>query len=247
KRPPHAGGPGSRERPAFNVAEDVFGKVSRVAEHAIWIDIAGKAMGLFDRRELADSDPPVEGDQFIATVASTGVRGGMLMLSRAVPDLDARRALIEAASQSGDVVEGFVTGAVKGGLEVDLGGLRAFAPASHVDLRHGADLSYLVGQRLDFTVAQYAKKGRDIVVSRRKMLEEEGRRARAEAIGKIEAGSIHKGIVRKVVQWGAFVALPDAGGVEGLIHMSEASHDRSAKLTDLFKQGAEIEVKVLRT
>ncbi|WP_438024356.1 S1 RNA-binding domain-containing protein [Sorangium sp. So ce233] len=246
KRRKGQGAPPPRERPAFSIGEEVFGKVSRITDHAIWIDIAGKATGLFDRREILDEEPPVEGDQFIATVASTGVRGGMLLLSRAAVQLDQARARAEAALQSGEAIEGFVTGAVKGGLEVDLGGLRAFAPASHVDLRHGADLNYLVGQRLDFIVTQFAKKGRDIVVSRRKMLEEESRKARTEALTSIEPGSLHKGVVRKVVAWGVFVALPDAGGVEGLVHMSEASHDRGAKLADLFKPGAEIDVKVLR-
>ncbi|MDC0684736.1 S1 RNA-binding domain-containing protein [Sorangium atrum] len=246
KRRKGQGAPPPRERPAFSIGEEVFGKVSKITDHAIWIDIAGKATGLFDRREILDEEPPIEGDQFIATVASTGVRGGMLLLSRAPVQLDQARARAEAALQSGESIEGFVTGAVKGGLEVDLGGLRAFAPASHVDLRHGADLNYLVGQRLDFGVTQFAKKGRDIVVSRRKMLEEESRKARTEALTSIEPGSLHKGIVRKVVAWGVFVALPDAGGVEGLVHMSEASHDRGAKLADLFKPGAEIDVKVLR-
>ncbi|WP_437764363.1 S1 RNA-binding domain-containing protein [Sorangium sp. So ce281] len=246
KRRKGQGAPPPRERPAFSIGEEVFGKVSKITDHAIWIDIAGKATGLFDRREILEEEPPVEGDQFIATVASTGVRGGMLLLSRAPVQLDQARARAEAALQSGESIEGFVTGAVKGGLEVDLGGLRAFAPASHVDLRHGADLNYLVGQRLDFGVTQFAKKGRDIVVSRRKMLEEESRKARTEALTSIEPGSLHKGIVRKVVAWGVFVALPDAGGVEGLVHMSEASHDRGAKLADLFKPGAEIDVKVLR-
>ncbi|WP_437598034.1 S1 RNA-binding domain-containing protein [Sorangium sp. So ce590] len=246
KRRKGQGAPPPRDRPAFSIGEEVFGKVSKITDHAIWIDIAGKATGLFDRREILDEEPPIEGDQFIATVASTGVRGGMLLLSRASVQLDQARAHAEAALQSGEPIEGFVTGAVKGGLEVDLSGLRAFAPASHVDLRHGADLNYLVGQRLDFIVTQFAKKGRDIVVSRRKMLEEESRRARTEALTSIEPGSLHKGVVRKVVAWGVFVALPDAGGVEGLVHMSEASHDRGAKLMDLFKPGAEIDVKVVR-
>ncbi|HEY4120795.1 MAG TPA: S1 RNA-binding domain-containing protein, partial [Byssovorax sp.] len=140
----------------------------------------------------------------------------------------------------------FVTGAVKGGLEVDFGGLRAFAPASHVDVRHGADLSYLVGERLDFQVTQYAKRGRDIVVSRRKLLEDDLKKARADSLTKITPGSIQKGVVRKVVAWGVFVALPEANHVEGLVHMTEASHDRGARLNDLFKPGDEIEVKVLR-
>lgn len=235
-----------RERPAFSVGEEVFGKVHKVAPDAIWIDIAGKAMGLFDRRELLDEEPPQEGDQFIATVASAGVRGGMLVLSRATTQLEEAKAKLEAAFKSGETVMGFVTGAVKGGLEVDIGGLRAFAPASHVDLRHGADLSYLVGQRLDFHVTHYAKKGRDVVVSRKKMLEEGVHRQRQEAMSKLEPNSIHKGVVRKVVAWGVFVALTDADGVEGLIPLTEVSHDRNAKLGDLFKPGTEIEVKALR-
>jgi small subunit ribosomal protein S1 len=246
RKGPRGGAPHDRERPAFSIGEEVFGKVSKLTDTAVWIDIAGKATGLFDRRELVDEEPPVEGDQFIATVASTGVRGGMLMLSRLSIILDESRKVLEEAAASGEPVNGFVTGAVKGGLEVDLGGLRAFAPASHVDVRHGADLSYLVGQRLDFIVTQYAKKGRDIVVSRRKMIDEEQKKIRTEALSKVEPGSVHKGVVRKVVAWGVFVALPDAGGIEGLVHMTEASHDRGARLNDLFKPGAEIEVKVVR-
>ncbi len=236
-----------RERPAFGVGEEIFGRVCRVTEHAVWVDIAGKAIGLFDRRELQLTDTPVEeGDQFIATVASSGVRGGMLMLSQTMPELDKLRERLEGAQKSGEHIEGFVTGAVKGGLEVDLGGLRAFAPASHVDLKHGADLSPYVGQRLEWIITTYAKKGRDIVVSRKKFLEEETKKHRAESLSKIAPGTIHKGIVRKVVAWGVFVALPDADNVEGLIHLTEASHDRGAKLQELFKQGSEIDVKVLR-
>ena len=246
KRPRGDKGP-PRERPAFGVGEEVFGRVCKVTEHAVWVDIAGKAVGLFDRRELQHTDSPVEeGDQFIATVASSGVRGGMLMLSQTMPELDKVREHLENAQKTAETVEGFVTGAVKGGLEVDLGGLRAFAPASHVDLKHGADLSPYVGQRLEWVVTTYAKKGRDIVVSRKKFLEEETKKHRAEALSKLAPGTIHKGIVRKVVAWGVFVALPDADNVEGLVHLTEASHDRGAKLQDLFKQGSEIDVKVLR-
>lgn len=230
----------------FRIGEEVFGKVEGVTDDVIWIDVAGKALGIFDRRELGEGEPPEAGDQFIATVASHGVRGGVLRMARAPFVIDDSKEKVEKAKESGDVLDGFVTAVVKGGVEVDIDGLRAFAPASHVEIRPGHDLSHLVGRRLGFVVLQFEKKGRDIVVSRKKFLQEEAQKARADALKSLEPGSVHKGVVRTVVQWGVFVALTDANNIEGLIHVSEASHDRSAKLTDLFKPGDPVEVKVLK-
>ncbi len=230
----------------FRIGEEVFGKVEGVTDDVIWIDVAGKALGIFDRRELGEGEPPQPGDQFIATVASHGVRGGVLRMARAPFVIDDSKAKVEKAKEAEELVEGFVTASVKGGVEVDIDGLRAFAPASHVELRPGGDLSHLVGRRLNFVVLQYEKKGRDIVVSRKKFLQEEAQQARAGALKSLEPGSVHKGVVRTVVQWGVFVALTDANNLEGLIHATEASHDRSAKLTDLFKPGDPVEVKVLK-
>jgi len=237
--------PDPREALPFRIGEEVFGKVEKVTEDAVWIDVAGKALGLFDRRELEGGEPPQAGDQFIATVASHGLRGGMLRMSRATFPIDDAKKKVEAALASGELIEGFITGAVRGGVEVDIDGLRAFAPASHVELRPGADLSPLVGRRMPFIVLQYEKKGRDVVVSRKKFLQEEATSARAEALKTLTPGSVHQGIVRTIVQWGVFVALPDAGNLEGLVHSTEASHERG-KLTDLFKPGDHIEVKVLK-
>ncbi len=230
----------------FRIGEEVFGKVEGVTDDVIWIDVAGKALGIFDRRELGEGEPPEAGDQFIATVASHGVRGGVLRMARAPFVIDDSKEKVEKAKDSGEVLDGFVTAVVKGGVEVDIDGLRAFAPASHVEIRPGHDLSHLVGRRLGFVVLQFEKKGRDIVVSRKKFLQEEAQKARADALKALEPGSVHKGVVRTVVQWGVFVALTDANNIEGLIHVSEASHDRSAKLTDLFKPGDPVEVKVLK-
>ena len=238
--------PDPREALPFRIGEEVFGKVDRVTEDSIWVDVAGKAFGLFDRRELGDGEPPQVGDQFIATVASHGVRGGMLRMSRSAFSLDDAKVKVEAAKNANETLEGFVTGAIRGGVEVDFEGLRAFAPASHVELRPNADLSALVGRRLQFEIVQYEKKGRDVVVSRRKFLAEEAANARVEAMRVLSPGSTHQGIVRSVMQWGVFVALPDAGNIEGLVHASEAAHDRAAKLNELYKPGDPVEVKVLR-
>jgi small subunit ribosomal protein S1 len=151
--------------------------------------------------------------------------------------------VVAEASRSGTLIFGLVTGTIKGGVEVDVDGLRAFAPASHVELRPGADLSHLVGKRLPFAVTQYAKRGRDVVLSRRVMLETEAKERREEALKNIQMGSVVDGIVRTVVPFGAFV---DVGGVEGLVPLSEMSHNRADQPKDVFKLGETVKVKILR-
>jgi small subunit ribosomal protein S1 len=140
-----------------------------------------------------------------------------------------------------------VTGVIKGGVEVSLGGLRAFAPASGMDLHpQNANFASLLGQVLDFKVTQCDEKARDVVVTRRPMLEAEAHERRKTALKLLQEGQVLKGTVRTIVEWGAFVALSDAGGLEGLVHVSEASHDPKAKITDLFKPGDEFEVKITK-
>jgi small subunit ribosomal protein S1 len=244
---PHAESAPPRERTAFHVGEEVFGKVTSVTEHAIMVDLSGKALAIFDRHELAADDlVPEAGDRFVAHVHGDGSRGGLVVLTRKPLREEETKTRLEEAAKSGEPVFGLVTGTVKGGIEVDVDGVRAFAPGSHVDLRPGADLAHLIGHRMEFTVAQYAKRGRDVVVSRKNYIETEAKEHRKASLAKLEIGSIVKGIVRSVVQYGAFVAIPSADDVEGLVHMTEASHDRSAKLGEIFQVGAEIDVKILR-
>jgi small subunit ribosomal protein S1 len=221
--------------------------VTAVTEHAIMVDLSGKALAIFDRHELAEDDlVPETGDRFVAHVHGDGSRGGFVVLTRKPLREEETKPKLEEFAKSGQPVLGLVTGTVKGGIEVDVDGVRAFAPGSHVDLRQGADLAHLIGRRLEFTVAQYAKRGRDVVVSRKNYIEAEAKEHRKASLAKLEIGSIVKGIVRSVVQYGAFVAIPTADDVEGLVHMTEASHDRGAKLAEVFHVGAEIDVKVLR-
>ncbi len=242
------------DRSTTRVGADLFGKVVGVSDEVILIDIPGKTFALFDRREIAEGEPiPAEGDTFVGTVASTSVRGCFIVLSRKAPNLEEARKLLDEGAQTGATVTGLVVGAVKGGIEVDFGGLRAFAPASQVTLRPGSDLNALVGRRLDFVVLSYARKGRDVVVSRKKFLDAEAQQARAEAqearaqaAAGVEVGAVLTGIVRGIAHRGVFVALPSVGNVEGMIEIEEVSHDRGARMSDLFRMGQEIEVKVLR-
>ncbi|MDX2055362.1 MAG: S1 RNA-binding domain-containing protein [Polyangiaceae bacterium] len=236
------------ERPAFGVGEEVFGKVTAVLDTAIMVDLAGKALAIFDRSEMEPDDlVPAVGDRLVARVHQDGARGGLVVLTRKPLREEEIKPVIEKAYKEGTLVHGLVTGVIKGGVEVDIKGLRAFAPASGLDLHPShANFAGLVGQVLDFKVIQFEHHGRDVVVTRRPMLEAEAHERRKEALGTLTEGQVLRGVVRTVVEWGAFVALPGAENLEGLVHVSEASHDPRAALADILKPGDSFDVKILR-
>jgi small subunit ribosomal protein S1 len=190
--------------------------------------------------------PPVQlelGAHFVGIVHNDGGRGGLVVLTRHPKRVQRAKQVVAGAFKEKGAILGLVTGVIKGGIEVDVDGLRAFAPGSHVDLRLGADLSPLVGKRLPFYVTQYAKRGRDVVLSRRVLLEAEAKLNREAALAKIQVGSVVEGVVRSVVPFGAFV---DVGGVEGLVPLQEMSHNRSDQPSDVFKAGEKTTVKITK-
>jgi small subunit ribosomal protein S1 len=183
------------------------------------------------------------GADFIGVVHNDGARGGLVVLTHHPHRAERAKPLIEKAFNEKTPILALVTGVIKGGVELDVDGLRAFAPGSHVDLRLGADLSHLVGQRLPFAVTEYAKRGRDVVLSRRSILEEDAKKARSEALAKLKVGEDLDGIVRSVVPFGAFV---DVGGVEGLVPLQEMSHNRSDGPSNVFTAGEATRVRVMK-
>ncbi|MEY2930147.1 MAG: hypothetical protein RL033_896 [Pseudomonadota bacterium] len=236
------------ERSPFHAGEEVFGRVTAVLEGAIMVDLAGKALAIFDRSEMEPDDLiPGMGDRFVASVLRDGSRGGLVVLTRKPLREEAAKALALEVSQSGTLIKGLVTGVIKGGVEVSIQGLRAFAPASGMDLHpQNANFASLLGQVMDFKVTQCDEKARDVVVTRRPMLEAEAHERRKMALQHLAEGQVLKGTVRTIVEWGAFIALADAGGLEGLVHISEASHDPKAKIGDLLSPGQEVEVKITK-
>lgn len=245
---PHRPKPSHQERAPFNLGEEVFGRVTAVLEEAIMVDLSGKALGIFDRAEMEKDDlVPTEGDRFLARVHQDGGRGGLVVLTRKPLREEAVKSDVERALRDGLTVKGLITGVIKGGVDVDISGLRAFAPASGMDLHpQNANFASLVGQRLDFKVTQYTNHGRDVVVTRRPMLEAEAHERRKRALEILSEGQVMQGVVRTVVEWGAFVALPEAENLEGLVHQTEASHDSRARMSDLFKNGDRVEVKIVK-
>ena len=234
------------ERAPFHVGEEVFGKVTAVLDTAVMIDLSGKALAIFDRGEMAEDDlVPAVDDRFVAKVLCDGARGGLVVLTRKPLREEESKPKVEQAAKDGTLVMGLVTGVIKGGVEVLIDGLRAFAPASGMDLHpRAANFVNLVGQRLDFKVSTYEKHGQDVVVTRRPMLEKEAHERRKRARELLQEGMDMQGLVRTVVEWGAFVALPAAEYLEGLVHISELSHNPRDRVADLLKPGQKIDVRI---
>jgi small subunit ribosomal protein S1 len=216
---------------------------AEAAEPSEGAEAAEGAEGGGDEKQQLPTVVLEPGAPFVGLVHNDGGRGGLVVLTHHPKRVQKAKPIVSEASKNGNMVFGLVTGTIKGGVEVDVDGLRAFAPASHVELRPGADLSHLVGKRLPFAVTQYAKRGRDVVLSRRAVLEEEAKAKREEALKNLEMGSIVVGVVRTVVPFGAFI---DVGGIEGLVPLSEMSHNRADQPKDVFKVGDTCKVKVLR-
>jgi small subunit ribosomal protein S1 len=235
----------SAPRRRFAVGEKVAGKIIQLGHDVAFLELgSGVAEAMIEVTELADEEGNVAarvGDIVDAVVVRADERGVLVSKGHGrAPRDHARDALAEAA-RTGLPVEGIVKAANKGGLEVEVHGVRAFCPMSQIDVRFVGDAASFVGQKLQFKVQR--ADGRDAVLSRRALLEEErAERARATR-QKLAPGAVFDGTVTRVQDYGAFV---DIGGIEGLVHVSELAWDRVSKPQDLLADGDKVQVQVLR-
>jgi small subunit ribosomal protein S1 len=232
-------------RRRFQVGEKVAGKIIQLGHDVAFLELgSGVAEAMIEVAELKDADGNVtarEGDILDAVVIHADDRGVIVSKGHARATRDhAREAVIEAA-QTGLPVEGLVKAANKGGLEVEVHGVRAFCPMSQIDVRFVGDPSTFVGQKLQFKVQR--ADARDCVLSRRALLEEERAEKARATRERLAPGAVFEGVVTSVQDYGAFV---DIGGVEGLVHVSELSWDRVSKPQDLLTAGDAVQVQVLR-
>ena len=228
----------------FERGQTIEGTIVAFGPKAAFVDVGGKGEAEIDIEELKDADGDVEvsvGDRITAVVVSTS--GGIVLSRRGVRSAATQREL-EDAFNAGLAVEGKVVQAVKGGYEVRLARERAFCPISQIDIVRTADPAVHEGQLYTFRIIEYKDGGKDIVVSRRKYLEEQQRATEAEVRKSIVPGAVLTGRVASVVEFGAFVDL--GGGIQGLLHVSEMSWSRSTSPGEVVAPGDQITVKVLR-
>ena len=232
---------GGRKQGRLSPGTKVKGKIAHLGAEVAFLDLGGKGEGIIDLRELRDDKGALifaQGDTVEGFVLSMGE--GNVVITKSVPK-GAGREVLAAALESRIPVEGLVTAVNKGGLEVELGGQRAFCPTSQVDVHFVEDLSVFVGQKLQFRVTEL--RGGNAVLSRRAVLEEARKGQAAELRKRLDVGVDLEGTVISVRDFGAFV---DLGGLEGMIHVSELSHSRVANAADVVKPGQKVKVQVLR-
>jgi small subunit ribosomal protein S1 len=223
--------------------QTVEGTVVAIGPEVAFVDVGGKGEATIEIGELKDADGHLEvavGDRIQAMVVSTV---GGLTLSRRLARGAATDRQLEDAFQTGLPVEGKVERAVKGGYEVRIGRQRGFCPMSQIDTLR-TDPSAHEGRVYAFRIIEYKEGGKNLVVSRRALLEEEQRASAAEVRQKIVAGAVMTGRVASVREFGAFVDL--GGGVQGLLHISEMGWSRVSDASGIVKPGEEITVKILR-
>jgi small subunit ribosomal protein S1 len=220
----------------------VTGKIVQLSEKGAFVDFGGREEGFVDIQQLRNEKGEVTrkvGDEIRATVSS--VEGGTKLTLKA--KRSGNLPAVIDAHRSGLPVEGRVTGVNKGGLVVRIMGVRAFCPFSQIDRRYIEDPSVYVGKRLTFRVTAADAKGKNIVLSRRVLLEEQIR-GHAETLRKdLEVGKELSGVVARVRPFGVFV---DLGGVDGLVHLSEISHTRVKDPSEVLKVGQDVRVKVMK-
>ena len=242
-----AAGRGERE---VRVGALVRGRVVSLGREAAFVELSdGKGDGMIDLGQLRDPDGNLTakvGDEIEARVVESMDKSGCVVLRRtAVARGPEAKAELQQAAQLGLPVEGTVTGVNKGGVEVLVAGVRGFCPISQLETRHVEDASEYVGRKLQFRITRYEvdRRGDNLVVSRRALLEAEAR-ARADKIrAKLVAGAVLPGVVVGLKDFGAFI---DLGGVEGMLPASELGFSRGMRPADRLSLGQRLEVQILR-
>lgn len=232
--------PRGKKRP--RVGDAITGKVISIGKDTVFVDLGGKAEGSLERAQVSDPEGKLlvkVGDTIEARVVAD--TGGALTLRMKVGRGPEARAELQQAFELGMPVEGTVTEVVKGGVSVDVAGVRGFVPASQLDVRFIDDLATYIGQRLTFRITRYEP--RNLVLSRRVLLEEENARRATETRKRLEPGAVLRG---KVVGFKPFGAFIDLGGIEGMLHISELGYARVERPEDVLSLGQEVDVAVLK-
>lgn len=216
-----------------------LGRIEAVRGDDVFITLGGKSQGVLTKAQFKPGESMAVGEPVEVVIDRYDRESDLLILSRKGQARSVEWDLLKP----GDVVEGRVVGLNRGGLEVQLKGVKGFMPASQVDVMHVKDISILLNEVVKCEVLEIDRKGRRLTLSRRAVLEKERAAKREEMLKELEPGQVRKGVVGNLADFGAFV---DLGGVDGLIHISDLSWGQIKHPSEVVNTGDIVEVKVLK-
>lgn len=214
--------------------------VSQIGNDVI-VEVGLKSEGVVDAGEFDTPEDAAPGREIEVLLEDTDSESGLILLSKRKADMIRGWEHIINTKKEGDVVMGRVIRRIKGGLLVDIG-VPVFLPASQVDIRKPGDISRFIGKEVECKVLKIDVENRNIVVSRRKLIEEERKASKEKILNEIEVGQLRKGIVKNIADFGVFV---DLGGLDGLLHISDLSWGRISHPSEVVGLDQEIECVVI--
>ncbi len=226
---------------SFEIGRIVSGKVVEVVGDQVVVDVGYKSEGLVPLNEWEDEPPPVAGQDVEVLLEGMEDETGEIVLSRKKAHRMRAWEMVISRYHEGDVVKGRVTRKIKGGLLVDIG-VNVFLPASQVDIRRPSDIADYIDQDIECMILKIDESRRNIVVSRRKLIEITRETQKKQLLEEITVGQVRKGTVKNIADFGAFV---DLGGIDGLLHITDMSWGRINHPSDMLKIDDQVEVMVL--
>ncbi|MCF7921018.1 MAG: S1 RNA-binding domain-containing protein [Candidatus Cloacimonetes bacterium] len=226
----------------YQIGDKVSGEVINITDSLIFITLGGKRDAYAEKSEFADKNGKLElkvGDKLEGYISKYSDTETCISPSLIGVNLQ----ILREAYEQKIPVSGKILSMIKGGFLVDISGIRGFCPMSQVSNKMVPDYKVYLSNNYDFRVIDFTEKGKNIVVSRRALLEEKEQEQRSLTLSKIQLDDIVKGKVVRLTNFGAFI---DIGGVEGLLHISEFSHTRVESPSDMVSIGDEVEVKIIR-
>jgi small subunit ribosomal protein S1 len=234
----------------FDVNQIVEGRVVEINDEFVVVDVGFKSEGAIHRNEWGEGEElPAIGDTVKVLIEEVEDQFGNVEEHRGMISLSKRKAekiiqweAMMSSVQEGQIVTGTVTRKIKGGLLVDIG-VNVFLPASQVDIRRPNDIGDFIGRVVQCEVLKIDELRRNIVVSRRSLIEKQREEDREHLMSELEVGQIRKGVVKNIADFGAFV---DLGGIDGLLHITDMAWERIGHPTEMVSIDQEIEVKILQ-
>jgi small subunit ribosomal protein S1 len=224
----------------------VSGTVLSIDPEHVLVDVGCKSEGMIATWEFADDDGVARiqvGQKVEVLIEQAENEDGVIVLSKEKADRLRVWDHLQSAYDNSEVVEGVINGRVKGGLSVNLKGVKAFLPGSQVDLRPVRNLDRMIGEPHKFKIIKFNKRRGNIVLSRRALLETERQSLRQKTLEILKEGLVVEGIVKNITDYGAFI---DLGGIDGLLHITDMSWGRISHPSEVFQVGDQVRVRVLK-